>query len=266
MKNSLEIKDLNISLVGNKNPLVQNLSFDVRKGKILGIVGESGSGKTLTCKAIIKLLNEKVFKVSGSIKLDGNNILTMSEKQSRAVIGKDISMIMQNPMTAFNPMMKIGQHIVETIIAHTELTKKQAYALGSRALEEMNLQRVAEIMNSYPHTLSGGMLQRVMIAIALMLEPSIIIADEATTALDVKNQAIILEQFQRMRDIGIGLLVVTHDFGVIAQVADDVLVMKAGEIIEQGSVYQIFYNPKTEYTKELLQSRFLVDEEQLCLV
>ena len=266
MKNSLEIKDLNISLVGNKNPLVQNLSFDVRKGKILGIVGESGSGKTLTCKAIIKLLNEKVFKVSGSIKLDGNNILTMSEKQSRAVIGKDISMIMQNPMTAFNPMMKIGQHIVETIIAHTELTKKQAYALGSRALEEINLQRVAEIMNSYPHTLSGGMLQRVMIAIALMLEPSIIIADEATTALDVKNQAIILEQFQRMRDIGIGLLVVTHDFGVIAQVADDVLVMKAGEIIEQGSVYQIFYNPKTEYTKELLQSRFLVDEEQLCLV
>lgn len=266
MKNSLEIKDLNISLVGNKNPLVQNLSFDVRKGKILGIVGESGSGKTLTCKAIIKLLNEKVFKVSGSIKLDGNNILTMSEKQSRAVIGKVISMIMQNPMTAFNPMMKIGQHIVETIKAHTELTKKQAYALGSIALEEMNLQRVAEIMNSYPHTLSGGMLQRVMIAIALMLEPSIIIADEATTALDVKNQAIILEQFQRMRDIGIGLLVVTHDFGVIAQVADDVLVMKAGEIIEQGSVYQIFYNPKTEYTKELLQSRFLVDEEQLCLV
>ena len=266
MKNSLEIKDLNISLDGNKNPLVQNLSFDVRKGKILGIVGESGSGKTLTCKAIIKLLNEKVFKVSGSIKLDGNNILTMSEKQSRAVIGKDISMIMQNPMTAFNPMMKIGQHIVETIKAHTELTKKQAYALGSSALEEMNLQRVAEIMNSYPHTLSGGMLQRVMIAIALMLEPSIIIADEATTALDVKNQAIILEQFQRMRDIGIGLLVVTHDFGVIAQVADDVLVMKAGEIIEQGSVYQIFYNPKTEYTKELLQSRFLVDEEQLCLV
>ncbi len=266
MKNSLEIKDLNISLVGDKNPLVQDFSFDVRKGKILGIVGESGSGKTLTCKAIIKLLNEKVFKVSGSIKLDGNNILTMSEKQSRAVIGKDISMIMQNPMTAFNPMMKIGQHIVETIKAHTELTKKQAYALGSRTLEEMNLQRVAEIMNSYPHTLSGGMLQRVMIAIALMLEPSIIIADEATTALDVKNQAIILEQFQRMRDIGIGLLVVTHDFGVIAQVADDVLVMKAGEIIEQGSVYQIFYNPKTEYTKELLQSRFLVDEEQLCLV
>ena len=266
MKNSLEIKDLNISLVGDKNPLVQELSFDVRKGKILGIVGESGSGKTLTCKAIIKLLNEKVFKVSGSIKLDGNNILTMNEKQSRAVIGKDISMIMQNPMTAFNPMMKIGQHIVETIKAHTELTKKQAYALGSRALEEMNLQRVDEIMNSYPHTLSGGMLQRVMIAIALMLEPSIIIADEATTALDVKNQAIILEQFQRMRDSGIGLLVVTHDFGVIAQVADDVLVMKAGEIIEQGSVYQIFYNPKTEYTKELLQSRFLVDEEQLCLV
>lgn len=264
MPKSLEVRNLKIGLVGDKQPIVKDLSFDVSKGQVLGIVGESGSGKTLTCKSILKLLNEKIFTVSGSVKLRGQDILTMSEKQSQAVIGKEITMIMQNPMTAFDPMMKIGQHIVETIKAHTAISKKQAYAMGLRVLEEMNLNRVAEIMNSYPHTLSGGMLQRVMIAIALMFKPDIIIADEATTALDVKNQSLILDQFKRMRDNGIGLVVVTHDFGVIAQIADDVLVMKAGEIIERGSVYQIFYDPKTEYTKELLEARFLVDEDQLC--
>ena len=260
MENILEIRDLSISLLRNKNPIVKDVSFELGKGKVLGVIGESGCGKTLTCKAVMKLLNEKVFAVSGGVKLRGADILGMSEKQSRAVIGKDISMIMQNPMTAFDPMMKIGTHLVETIRAHRPMSKKEAYAMGSRALGKMNLQRVAEIMNSYPHTLSGGMLQRVMIAIALMLEPSVIIADEATTALDVNNQAIILDEFKKMRDSGISLLVVTHDFGVIAKVADDVVVMKAGEIIESGTVYQIFYSPKTEYTKELLKARFLIDE------
>lgn len=260
MNNILEVRDLNISLLENNSTIVKDVSFDVGRGKVLGIIGESGSGKTLTCKAMLKLLNEKVFGVRGKVKLNGADILNMDDKQSRAFIGKDISMIMQNPMTAFDPMMKVGNHIVETLKAHTSLSKKQAYAMGMRVLEKMNLQRVAEIMNSYPHTLSGGMLQRVMIAIALMLKPRVIVADEATTALDVKNQAIILDEFQKMRDSGIGLLVVTHDFGVIGKVADEVLVMKGGEIIERGTVHQIFYNPRTEYTKELLEARFLVDE------
>lgn len=260
MKNILEVRDLNIVILKNKNPLVKNVSFDVGRGKILGIIGESGSGKTLTCKAIMKLLNRKIFAVRGSVRFKGNDLFLMSEKQSNSVIGKDISIIMQNPMTAFDPMMKIGNQIVETIKAHTKSSKKQAYEMGICALEKMNLNRVAEIMNSYPHTLSGGMLQRVMIAISLILEPSIIIADEATTALDVKTQSIILNEFNKMRDSGIGLIVITHDFGVIAKVADDVIVMKEGEIIDGGTVHEIFYNPRTEYTKELLDARLLVDE------
>lgn len=260
MNNILEIRDLKIKLLGDKNSIVKNVSFDVGKGKVLGIIGESGSGKTLTCKAIMGLLNQKRFSVSGSIELNGNDMLQMNEREVRAIIGRDISMIMQNPMTAFDPMMKIGSQIVSTIKAHTSLSKKQAYAMGIKELEKMNLNRVPEIMNSYPHTLSGGMLQRIMIAIALMLRPSIIIADEATTALDVRTQSIILDEFKKMRDRGIGLIVVTHDFGVIAKIADDVIVMKDGEVIEGGTVHQMFYNPKAGYTKELLDARILVDE------
>lgn len=260
MDNILEIRDLNIKLIQNKTSLIKNVSLNVEKGKVLGVIGESGSGKTLTCKAIMKLLNKKIFEVRGNINYRGNDMLQMTQKQIKNIIGKDISMIMQNPMTAFDPMMKIGNQIVETIRAHTALTRKEAYAVGIEELEKMNLNRVLEIMNSYPHTLSGGMLQRIMIAISLILKPSIIIADEATTALDVKTQSIILNQFKKIRDSGISLIVVSHDFGVIAQIADDVIVMKDGEIVESGTVYQIFYNPNKEYTQELLDARLLADE------
>ncbi|MCG8538477.1 MAG: ABC transporter ATP-binding protein [Clostridia bacterium] len=260
MSNLLEIRELNITLVENQRPIVKNVSFNVGKGRILGIIGESGSGKTLTSKAIMRLLNEKIFTVKGQVEFRGNNLLQMSEREIEGVMGKDISMIMQNPMTAFDPMMKIGKQIIETVKAHLPLSKKQAYDMGVQQLKKMNLNRVSEIMNSYPHTLSGGMLQRIMIAIALLLEPRIIIADEATTALDVSTQSIILDEFKKIQDKGISLIVVTHDFGVIAKVANDVIVMKDGEIIEDGTVHEIFYNPKTEYTKELLKARLLADE------
>nr|WP_243259345.1 ABC transporter ATP-binding protein [Clostridium sp. 'deep sea'] len=223
-------------------------------------MGESGSGKTLTCKAIMQILNKKTFLVTGGILFNNINLLNISHKQQQQIIGKDISMIMQNPMTAFDPMMKIGAHIIETLKAHSNLNKKQAYSLGVASLNKMNLPRVQELMNSYPHQLSGGMLQRVMIAISLMLKPSIIIADEATTALDVKNQSIILEEFKKIRNDGVGLIIVTHDFGVVAKIADEVIVMKNGEIIESGSVYRIFHHAQNNYTKELLKARFLVDE------
>ena len=259
METVLAVNNLKVSLK-NQAPLVKNISLSIKKGKVLGIIGESGSGKTLTCKAIMQILNKRSFTVSGQILLHNTDLLKMSEKQVRTLIGKDISMIMQNPMTAFDPMMKIGRHITDTLRAHTSLTKKQAHKVGQNQLKKMNLIRVSDIMNSYPHQLSGGMLQRVMIAISLMLKPSIIIADEATTALDVKNQAIILTEFQRIRSSGVGLLVVTHDFGVIAKIADDVLVMKDGEVVESGTVYKIFHSPQEVYTKELLQARFLVDE------
>lgn len=252
----LEVKELKISLVDGR-VLVKDISFEVYKGRVLGIIGESGSGKTLTCKAIMKLLSEKIFDLKGTVAFNNKNLLEIGEKEAKDIIGKDISMIMQNPMTAFNPMIKIGSQIIETLMAHSKLTKKEAYDIGVKELKKMNLNRGHEIMNSYPHSLSGGMLQRIMIAISLMLNPSIIIADEATTALDVKIQSVILSEFERIRDDNIGLIVVSHDFGVIAQVADDVIVMKDGEIIESGTVYEIFKNPKQGYTKELLAARLL---------
>lgn len=262
-ENILAVKDLKIKLTSGKS-LVKGISFEVLKGRVLGIVGESGSGKTLTCKAIVNLLSKKTFDITGTIKFDNKNILAMTEKEINAIRGKDISIIMQNPMTAFNPVIKIGDQIIETLRAHLTITKQEAYDLGIQELNKMNLERVDEIMNSYSYTLSGGMLQRIMIAISLMLNPLVIIADEATTALDVKTQSIILSEFEKMRDCGIGLIVVSHDFGVIAQIADNVIVMKDGEVIESGTVCDLFDNPRRGYTKKLLSARFLRKEVELC--
>ncbi len=260
----LRVKELKISLADG-TPLVEGVSFNVQTGKVLGIAGESGSGKTLTCKAIMGLLPEKAFNVTGVVAFKNKNMLQMPEKEAKTIIGKDISMIMQNPMTAFNPMSKIGSQIIETLRAHMPVTKKEAYDLGIEGLKKMNLERVHELMNSHPYELSGGMLQRIMISISLMLKPFIVIADEATTALDVKTQAIILSEFEKMRNDNIGLIVVSHEFGVIAQIADDVAVMKDGRIIEYGTVYDLFDNPKKKYTKELLEARLLRKEVPQCL-
>lgn len=255
----LTVKDLKIKIAKNKY-LVKGISFEVQRGRVLGIVGESGSGKTLTCKAIMQLLSRKTFTVTGMAKFEKRNILNLSEKEMNKIRGKNISMIMQNPMTAFNPVIKIGDQIIETLRAHLTITKQEAYELGLVHLKKMNLDRVEELMNSYSYALSGGMLQRMMIALSLMLKPSIIIADEVTTALDVKTQGIILAEFEQIRDENIGLMVVSHDFGVIAQIADDVIVMKDGEIIESGTVFDLFDHPKTAYTKALLSARFLRKE------
>lgn len=256
----MEVKGLSITHLQTKKPIVKNVSFGIEQGKVLGIIGESGSGKTLTCKAIMQILNHKTFDVRGAVMFAGENMMTMGKKKVKNIVGKDLSMIMQNPMTAFDPMMTIGYQMIETIRAHTHLSKKQAYDLGIKSLQSMNLPRVSQIMHSYPHTLSGGMLQRVMIALSLMLEPKVIIADEATTALDVKTQAIIIKEFEKLRDSGIAMIVVSHDFGVIAQIADHIIVMKDGEVIEAGTSYQMFYNPSAPYTKELLEARLLTEE------
>lgn len=263
MDHILKVENLTISLANKQESIVKDVSFDVCKGRVLGIIGESGSGKTLTCKAVMQLLNKRVFTVSGNIFFNGQE-LNNGSNLNRDIFGKDISLIMQNPMTAFDPMTRIGNQIIETVRTHTKMTKKQAYELGVEALEKMNLPRTAEIMHAYPHMLSGGMLQRVMIAIAVMLKPSIIFADEATTALDVNTQSIILDEFKRMRDEGIALVIVTHDFGVIAKIADDVVVMQNGTIVEHNSVHEIFKRPKSIYTKELLNARILVEEVSEC--
>lgn len=223
----------------------------------MGIVGESGSGKTLLCKAIMRLLNKNTFKVTGKIRYNNQDILKLDEEKARKIIGSKISMLMQNPMTAFNPMLKIGNQIIETLQAHLNINKKKAYDIGITGLKKMNLKEVDGIMNSYPYSLSGGMLQRIMIALSLMVEPSVIIADEATTALDVKTQNIILGEFEKISNKNIALIIVSHDFGVIAQIADDVIVMKDGKIIEEGTVFELFDNPEKKYTKKLLEARFL---------
>ncbi len=257
MTELLKVSSLCVGLKQTADPIVRKVSFALRAGRALAVVGESGSGKTMTCKSVMGLLNPQIFRVSGSIRYRETELLALEEKAMRALCGSKIAMIVQNPMTAFDPTAKIGAQVVETLRAHQRISKKDAYALGILALEKMNLPRCRQLMNSYPHTLSGGMLQRIIIALALIHEPEVIIADEATTALDVKNQNMVLEELAKMKGRGIGLLLVTHDFGVAAKLADEVIVMREGEIVERGTIYDIFEAPQETYTRELLKASIL---------
>jgi ABC-type dipeptide/oligopeptide/nickel transport system ATPase component len=266
MKELLRVKGLRVNLLQNARPIVKGMDFTLRESSALAIVGESGSGKTMTCKSVMRLLNPKIFTLSGSVRYRETELLALEEKAIRKLRGSEIAMIMQNPMSAFDPTCKIGAQIAETIRTRQKVNKRTAYAAGIRALENMNLPRCEHLMNSYPHALSGGMLQRIMIAITLLHEPDIIIADEATTALDVINQNVILDELAKMKERGIGLLIVTHDFGVAAKLADEVIVMRDGKIVEQGAADEVFANPKEYYTKELLEAGNLIrEEEQRCL-
>ncbi|MBX0321346.1 MULTISPECIES: ABC transporter ATP-binding protein [Shouchella] len=258
MNGLLEVKNLCVGLKEQPSRLiVKHVDFTLRQGKALALVGESGSGKTMTCKALMRLLNRKKFEVSGSIRYREVGLLTLKEKEMRSLCGSKIAMIVQHPMTAFNPTIKIGAQIVEAIRVHRKIGKKEAYEIGIQALEQMHLPRCEQLMNSYSYTLSGGMLQRIMIAVALIHKPEILIADEATTALDVKNQSIVLEELDQLKKKGIALLLVTHDLGVAAKLADDMVVMKSGEIIERGTVFELFASPREAYTKELLGARLM---------
>lgn len=254
MNTLLNVSNLRVGIRKLSGPLVNNVSFALRAGSALAIVGESGSGKTLTCKSILRLLHPGTFEVSGSVRYGETELLSLKEKEMRTLRGSKMAMIVQNPMTAFDPAFTIGTQVAETIRAHRKVGKKEAYALGLRALEQVNLPRCGQLMNSYPHTLSGGMLQRIMIAMALVHGPDLIVADEATTALDVVNQKLVLEELDKMKRSGIGLLLVTHDFGVAARLADDAIVMREGQVVEAGTIHDIFESPKTAYTKELLQA------------
>lgn len=258
MNGLLEVKNLCVGLKEQPSRLiVKHVDFTLRQGKALALVGESGSGKTMTCRALMRLLNMNKFEVSGSIRYRGMELLTLGEKEMRALCGSKMAMIVQHPMTAFNPTIKIGVQIIESIRAHRKIGKKEAYEIGIQGLEQMHLPRCEQLMNSYSYTLSGGMLQRIMIAVALIHKPEILIADEATTALDVKNQSIVLEELDQLKKKGIALLLVTHDLGVAAKLADDMVVMKSGEIIERGAVFKLFASPREAYTKELLGARLM---------
>lgn len=255
-KTILQVQDLSVR--HKEGPmLVKNSSFELENGQCLGLIGESGSGKSMTCKAILGLLPKKAFDISGRVMFQGGNLLDKPQAEMNRIRGHRITMVMQNPMTAFNPAFKVGNQVVETLCTHLPVKKRTAYQMAVTQLKEMNLPRAEELMNSYPHTLSGGMLQRVMIALALMVEPELLIADEATTALDVSTQAIILEEFKQIKASGISLLLVTHDFGVAAELADKIVVMKDGSIMEQGETRHLLLNPQEKYTKDLIDASFL---------
>ncbi len=253
----LEVKDLHTSFFTDAGEVkaVNGVSFNLERGKVLGIVGESGSGKSVTAYSIMQILANTGKIVSGSIKLDGEELVGAGEKVMKTVRGNKISIIFQDPMTSLNPTYTIGHQLMEAIVLHTDRNKKQAYERAVEMLRLVNINEPEKRMNQYPFEFSGGMRQRIMIAMALACEPDILIADEPTTALDVTIQAQILELMKSLQEeLGMAIIMITHDLGVVAQLCDEVIVMYAGSICEQGTADEIFYNPRHEYTKGLMRS------------
>jgi oligopeptide/dipeptide ABC transporter ATP-binding protein len=245
---------------------VDGVSFSVEKGKTLGIVGESGSGKSVTCLSIMGLNSRRNTIMSGQANFKGENLLTMSPRRLRAIRGNDIAMIFQDPMTSLNPVHSIGKQLLEAILLHRDVTKSAARARALELLKAVGIPRAERRIDDYPHQFSGGMRQRVMIAMALVNNPDLLIADEPTTALDVTTQAQILALMKtRPDEFGSAIIMITHDLGVVAEVADDVVVMYAAEIVEQAPVNRLFERPHMPYTWGLLGSlpRLDVNVERL---
>lgn len=254
----LQVKGLSVTVktVAGDLPLIHSLDLELKPGRVLGLLGESGSGKTVTSLSLMQMLDRNTTTIEGSIRLGTRELNGLNEDEMRQIRGKEIALIMQNPMNAFSPVYTIGSQFIETIRIHTNLNKKQAIELAVRSLEDVNLTNPLELLRKYPFELSGGMLQRVMIALTMSLRPAVIIADEPTTALDVTNQLQVLRQLERVRqEYGASVLLISHDLGVIAELADDVAVMQHGRIIEQADVFELFDHPKHTYTQTLLAAR-----------
>ena len=256
--NILEIKNMHTYFFTDNGTVksVDGVDIELERGKTLGIVGESGSGKSVTALSLMGLLTGTTGKVvEGEILLDGQDILKMSDEERRKMRGKDIAMVFQEPMTSLNPVMKIGTQVMENITLHQNVSKEQAKQLTIDILKKTGLPRVERIVNEYPFQLSGGQRQRVMIAMALVCNPKILIADEPTTALDVTIQAQILDLMNQLKkDIGTSIIFITHDLGVVAEVCDEVVVMYCGRVVEKANVYDLFENPSHPYTEGLLAS------------
>ena len=234
---------------------LNDVSIQMREGEVLGIVGESGSGKSVTAYSLMGLTAENGKILGGEICFNGHRIDQMTEKEMRAIRGREISIIFQDPMTSLNPVYTIGNQIEEAVRVHGNKSRAEARARALELLQLVGINEPEKRLKQYPHELSGGMRQRIMIAIALACEPKLLIADEPTTALDVTIQAQILELMNELKEkLGRGIILITHDLGVVASMCDNVAVMYAGEIVEYGSVDDIFYNPQHEYTKGLLNS------------
>ncbi|RVU97869.1 ABC transporter ATP-binding protein [Coriobacteriales bacterium OH1046] len=257
MSSLLEVTDLHTSFFTDAGEVkaVNGISFFLDRGKVLGIVGESGSGKSVTAYSILQILAPTGRIVSGSVKLDGQELVGAGEKAMQDVRGNKISIIFQDPMTSLNPTYTIGHQLMEAIMLHTKRDKREAWDRAVEMLRLVNINEPEKRMRQYPFEQSGGMRQRIMIAMALACEPDILIADEPTTALDVTIQAQILELMQDLqRKLGMAIIMITHDLGVVAQMCDEIVVMYAGSYCERGTAEEIFYNPKHEYTKGLLRS------------
>jgi len=236
-------------------PAVDDISFDIRQGETLGVVGESGSGKSVTAFSIMRLVQSPGRIAGGAIYFKGRNLLALSEREMRSVRGAEISLIFQEPMTALNPVFTIGDQLRETLLVHGKATRRDAGARAIELLQAVRIPDAAARVSDYPHQLSGGMRQRVLIAMALACKPALVIADEPTTALDVTIQAQILDLLREMKAaFDLSLMLITHDLGVIAETADRVAVMYAGRIVEQGAVREVFRQPQHPYTRGLLAS------------
>jgi peptide/nickel transport system ATP-binding protein/oligopeptide transport system ATP-binding protein len=259
----LEVSDLRVGFAteGGLVQAVDKVSFDVRPGEVLAIVGESGSGKSVTAQTIMGLTRSKNSLIEGSVQLDGEELVDASDAELRRLRGERISMVFQDPMTSFNPVYRIGRQIAEAMRAHGHVSKSQGRERAVELFEAVGIPDPERRVDDYPHEFSGGMRQRAMIAMALALEPELLIADEPTTALDVTIQAQILhllEELNRKRNLA--TILITHDLGVVAEVADRVLVMYAGRVVEQGTLDDIFYDPQHPYTWGLLGSLTRLDQ------
>ena len=264
-KNLLEVKDLKVSFFtpAGEVKAVDGISYNLGYNEVMGIVGESGSGKSVEAYSIIGLLQKPGKVVGGSITFDGQDLLSFDEEQMRNIRGKDISMIFQNPMTCLNPVYTIGNQLMEALQCHDDkITKEEAWDRAVHMLELVGINNAEKRMTQYPHEHSGGMRQRAMIAMALISEPKLLIADEPTTALDVTIQAQILDVMKDIQKrVNTSIIFITHNLGVVAEICDRVSVMYAGRIVEQGKVNDIFYRPEHPYTRRLLQSIPRLDEE-----
>ena len=233
--------------------ILNGISFDIYKGETLGIVGESGCGKSVTSLSIMRLLQTPPARIKGSIRIDGKELLTLTEKQMQAVRGNRISMIFQEPMTSLNPLFSIGDQLIETFMQHQGLSKSEAWEKGIEMLRMVRIPLPEQRMKEYPHQLSGGMRQRVMIAMALACRPELLIADEPTTALDVTIQAQVLDLMRNLqKEMGTSIAFITHDLGVVSEMCDRVIVLYCGEVVEEATTRELFTNPMHPYTEGLL--------------
>lgn len=261
----LEVKNLETEFKVKRGTVkaVNGVSFEVDKGEILAVVGESGSGKSVTSLSVMGLIRDPGRVAGGEILFNGENLLKKSTKEMQAVRGDKISMIFQEPMTSLNPVYRVKDQIMETILTHTTMNKKEALKRAIEMLDLVGIPAPEQRVNDYPHQMSGGMRQRVMIAMALACDPELLIADEPTTALDVTIQAQILDLINRLREkLGMAVLLITHDLGVVAETADKVVVMYCGRVVEQATVEQLFTKPLHPYTQGLLDSIPKMDEDR----